>query len=263
MAENPYAPPRSHVEDVEPMLPDGDFVADGRAVPAGSGWRWLADAWAFTGAQRATFIGVTLLLVLGWIVVSFVPFVGPLGLALVYPLLSAGLLIGCDAVRSGERLEVGHLFAGFQHPHSARLLALGALSIAASIVFGIIMVAITGASLGLVMLGGGQPAPEQIVPFATTILLALLVVTALSIPWVMAVWFAVPLIVFNGVEVVAALKTSFFACLKNIVPFLVWGVAVLVLSIVATIPLLLGWLLLAPMLWASMYLIYRDVFYDI
>jgi uncharacterized membrane protein len=181
----------------------------------------------------------------------------------VYPLLSAGLLLGCDAVRRGGRLEVGHIFAGFQHPHSARLLILGALSLAAGVVFGIIMVAIMGAGLGLAMLGGGQPTPEQLAPFATTILLGVLVVTALSVPWMMAVWFAVPLIVFNGVGVADALKTSFFACLKNVLPFLIWGIAVLVLSIVATIPLLLGWLLLGPMLWASMYLIYRDVFYDV
>ena len=263
MAENPYAPPRSHVADVDPTLPDGDFIPTGRGVPAGNGWRWLADAWAFTGTQRGTFIGVTLLMLLGWIVVSFVPFVGPLGLALVYPLISAGLLLGCEAVRRGERLEVGHLFAGFQHSASARLLILGAISIAASVIFGIIMFAIMGASVGMMMLGGGQPTPEQIVPFATTIVLAVLVVTAVSIPWVMAMWFAVPLIVFNGVGVADALKTSFFACLKNILAFLVWGIAVFVLSIVASIPLFLGWLLLAPMLWASMYLIYRDVFHDI
>jgi uncharacterized membrane protein len=263
MAENPYAPPKSHVADVDTALPDGDFLAAGRGLPAGNGWSWISDAWAFTGQQRGTFIGITVLLFLGWIVVSFVPFIGPLALSLVGPLLAGGLMLGCDAVRRGERLEVGHVFAGFQHPMSSRLLVLGAISIAAAIVFGLIMFAIMGASLGTAMLGGGQPTPEQVAPFVTTILLAVLVVMALSIPFAMAMWFTVPLIVFNGFAIGDALKTSFFGCLKNIVPFLIWGIAVFVMSIVASIPLMLGWLLLGPMLWASMYLIYRDVFYEV
>ena len=64
MAENPYAAPKAHVEDVADALPDGDFLPEGRGVPAGNGWRWIADAWAFTGEQRWTFVGVFLLLVL-------------------------------------------------------------------------------------------------------------------------------------------------------------------------------------------------------
>ena len=47
MAENPYAAPRTRVEDVPPSLGEGDFIQDGRGVPAGHGWRWIADAWKF------------------------------------------------------------------------------------------------------------------------------------------------------------------------------------------------------------------------
>jgi uncharacterized membrane protein len=64
-------------------------------------------------------------------------------------------------------------------------------------------------------------------------------------------------------DVGAALKTSFGACLKNIVPFLIWSIAVFFLSILATIPLALGWLLLGPVLLASIYLSYRDIFHEI
>jgi hypothetical protein len=35
------------------------------------------------------------------------------------------------------------------------------------------------------------------------------------------------------------------------------------LSILASIPLLLGWLLLGPVLMASVYLSYRDIFHEI
>src|SRR6188472_2268461 len=60
MADNPYAAPRTRVDDVQASLAEGDFIAEGRGVPAGHGWRWIADAWTFMGDQRWTFIGVVL-----------------------------------------------------------------------------------------------------------------------------------------------------------------------------------------------------------
>ena len=77
----------------------------------------------------------------------------------------------------------------------------------------------------------------------------------------MAAWFASALVALDGMEPWQALKSSFFACLKNIIPFLVYGLVMLVLSIIATIPLGLGWLVLGPLTIASIYTAYRDVFF--
>jgi uncharacterized membrane protein len=77
----------------------------------------------------------------------------------------------------------------------------------------------------------------------------------------MAVWFAPSLVVLNDLGIGDALKASFAACLKNIVPFLVYGVIGFGLAIVATIPFGLGWLALGPTLAASVYTAYRDIFY--
>jgi len=76
----------------------------------------------------------------------------------------------------------------------------------------------------------------------------------------MAVWFAAPLVVFHDLGAVEAMKASFTGCLRNIVPFLVYGIAGLVLSVVATIPLGLGWLVLGPVVAASVYTSYRDIY---
>ena len=59
-----------------------------------------------------------------------------------------------------------------------------------------------------------------------------------------------------------ALKTSFFVCLKNPMPFLTYGIAAFLLAIVASIPVFLGWLLLGPVLLASIYTGYRDIYYE-
>ncbi len=145
MADNPYAAPQGHAEHGRESLPDGNFIPEGRGVPAGNGWTWIADAWAFTGEQRWTFVGIFLLIVVLQIVANFIPIIGALAMTLLSPVLVGGFLLGCEAVRRGERLEVGHLFAGFQR-HTAKLVGLGALSLAFGIVAAIVMIAIVGAS---------------------------------------------------------------------------------------------------------------------
>jgi uncharacterized membrane protein len=50
--------------------------------------------------------------------------------------------------------------------------------------------------------------------------------------------------------------------LKNILSFLVWGLAIFVLAIPASILLFLGWILLLPVLMVSLYMSYRDIFHE-
>jgi uncharacterized membrane protein len=123
------------------------------------------------------------------------------------------------------------------------------------------MILIVGASF-LPMMAGAEPSPEEVMGMLVPMLLAVLVIMALSIPVTMAMLFATPLIVLNDSDVGSALKTSFVACLKNILPFLVWSVAILVLGFFATLPLFLGWLLLGPVVGVSLYMAYRDIFYE-
>jgi hypothetical protein len=261
MAENPYAAPRTRVEDVSPSLAEGDFIPEGRGVPAGNGWRWIADAWTFMGDQRWTFIGVIILYWLLVVAVSLVPGLGGLAVTLFAPVISGGIMLGCEAVRRGERIEVGHLFAGFQR-HFGKLVAVGAISLGLFVLVGLVVLAIVGFSFAGTFLSGAQPDPGQLAGMGLTLLLAILVAMAISIPVYMLLWFAAPLIVIADLDVGTALTTSFSACLKNIVPFLVWGVMALLLGILATIPILLGWLLLGPVLMVSVYTGYRDIFYE-
>jgi uncharacterized membrane protein len=262
MAENPYAAPKSYVEDARTPLPDGVFLPEGRGVAAGNGWRWIADAWAFMADQRWTFVGVFVLLMVVNIAAQLVPIVGPLAMTLLTPLLVGGFVLGCEAVRRGEPFEVAHLFAGFRR-HSGKLIALGALSLVFGILFAIIMILIVGVSVVPLMTGLGEPTPDEVMAMMLPMLLAVLVILALSLPVSMAMLFATPLIVLNDSDVLPALKTSFLACLKNVMPFLVWSLAMLVLGFVASLPLFLGWLLLVPVMMVSLYLSYRDVFHEV
>jgi uncharacterized membrane protein len=94
----------------------------------------------------------------------------------------------------------------------------------------------------------------------TTMALAVLIGLALFVPIAMAMWFAAPLVVLNQLGPVEAMKQSFNGCLRNVVPFLVYGVVMLVLAIVASVPVGLGWLVLLPIGAGSLYSSYRAIY---
>jgi hypothetical protein len=254
-------------------------VVAARSVPADRGWQWIVDAWTLTAGYRALFVGLVVAFLALAMVSSLVPFVGTIVMGLFTPVLQAGLILGCDALHRGERLKVDHLFAGFER-HTGKLVMLGGVSVIAGLVMLLIGAAIVGPQALGPLLSGIPPAPDQMADILMRMLLAALVVIALSLPFYMAVWFAVPLIALRGVEVGAAMSASFSGCLKNVLSFLVWSVAVLVLAVVpclpffmaavlhlpvmlllaSTLPMMVGGVLLAALFFASLYTSYRDVF---
>ena len=92
-------------------------------------------------------------------------------------------------------------------------------------------------------------------------LLAVLVWLLLSLPLTMAIWFAAPLVYFDGVTPLNAMKCSFRACMTNWLCLSIYGLVLIVLAVFATIPFALGWLVLLPVVAISLYLSYRDIFH--
>jgi hypothetical protein len=170
------------------------------------------------------------------------------------------MVVGCDALRRGQPLEFAHLFAGFSR-NSGQLLLLGALYLVGALVaLMIAFVPTIGLVGGMAAMGVGDP-DALLGSLGLPLLIGVLLWIALLLPVVMAIWFAPALIILNDLPAVEAIKASFRACLRNIVPFLVYSVVGLLLAVLATLPLLLGWLVLAPVLITSTYCAYRDIFY--
>ena len=90
-------------------------------------------------------------------------------------------------------------------------------------------------------------------------LLALLVFLALIVPVAMAIWFAPALIALNGMSAIDAMKLSFKACWVKIIPFLVYGLVLIGLSLLALLTLGLGYIVLLPVIYISYYTSYREV----
>ena len=256
MATDPYAAPKAHVADAPAAPLAGNFIAEGRAMPAGNGWSWITAAWGIFRQQPGIWILVLIIFLVLAFALAFIPLLGNIAMTLLLPVFVGGLMIGCRAIEQGEALEVGHLFAGFRE-HAGKLVLVGLFSLIALIV----VVLIIGLLVGGSMFAFGTAGRSDPGLAATGVLLAVLLGFALGLPIYMAIWFAPALVVFHDFEVVAALKASFFACLKNILTFLVYGVVMFVLAIVASIPILLGWLVLGPVIFASVYTAYRDVFF--
>jgi uncharacterized membrane protein len=246
-----------------PAAADVEVIAP-RAVEGGQGWTWIAQGWDLFAKNPGIWIVNVILLLIISTALGVVPVLGHIASQLMYPVLIAGLMLGCRALQRGEPFEVAHLFAGFQN-NTAQLVMLGLFTLIAwllifAVVAGLLFVLGGGAIISAIV--GGSVAGAVAGAAIMLMLLGLLVMMLLFIPVAMAVWFAPCLIVFHNLQAIDAMKLSFDACLKNMIPFLVYGLVMFIFCILATIPLGLGWLVLAPVGIATIYTGYRDIFSD-
>jgi uncharacterized membrane protein len=234
-------------------------VSQARSVDTGRGIRWWTDGWALFVKHIGMWIAFTLVLLVIFIALAFLPLVGMLAASLLTPAFIGGWMMAARKAQSGGALEIGDLFGGFRE-RLTPLLVLGALLVGATLVIIVAMGLLGfGAAMG-VMSGGGQNAAGGMMAAAGAGMLALFVGLVLSFVIAIAFWFAPALVVFKDVPPVDALKASVSASLRNIGPFLVYGLLYIVAAVVASIPFGLGWLVLIPVLLLTIYVSYVDVF---
>ena len=237
-------------------LPAPTFDGRSRSVPPGNAFEWFKQGWTLFLVNPGMWVAIALLSLLVFLGVQVVPWVGALAAYLLTPLLLAGLLQVADKASKGEKIEINDMFAGFR-VHSRQLVQVGVLYMVGMLIILMVAAMISGGSMASGLLLGQMAGAGMAVG---GMVLALLVSLVLSVPLMMGVWFAPALVLFNGMEAVDALKASFAANLKNLVPMLVYGIFVLVLAFFAALPAGLGFLVLAPVLAGSIYAQYRDLF---
>jgi hypothetical protein len=255
MSTNPYAAPRAQVAD-ETLAPRGEFLLAGRGVPTGNGWTWITDAWSIFRAAAGTWIGIIVVLGLILIVLAILPIIGSIATCVLGPVFTGGLMLACRDAEEGG-LRFGQAFAGFSHRFGT-LATVGVIYLAGMIAIVFIASIVTG--VGMFTLFGGA-SPDQMARLGVTMLLTVLIMFALMLPLVMALWFAPALVVFHDMAAVQAMKASFAGCLKNMLPFLLYGIVATIAGVIASIPLGLGWLVLGPVIVASIYTGYRDIYF--
>jgi hypothetical protein len=243
---------------------------DARRLSARHGFLWLLAGFALFRRNPPLMTALSFGYLLTVIVVNLIPKIGPVLLPLLLPALTVMLANGCRAIERGQPLASQTLLFGLG-AQRVGLIRLGGLHLLGS---------------SLLVLGSyafGDPinisdgmSPEE----AQALLTDLGILLVLASPLLMAFWFAPLLTAWNGVSAGKSLFFSFVASWRNWRAFAMYG---LVLALVgAVLPglilivagmisqSLLGILsvalrmllifVLAPIMVASVYLSYRDVF---
>ncbi len=265
---NPYQAPVVTLQPLDHREAIVGYISGGTTLSAGEGMAWISAAWQLFAKSPMMWILMIVLYAIFYVALAFVPFVGSLAGNLLYGIIGAGWLASAHAVADGKKLEIDYLFSGFK-TRTNPLFIIGAFYTGGLIGILILMLLMAifialalGASgaIGALMSGDSSELASFAGASIVTFLFVLLIGLALLAPLLMALWFAPALVYFHDEEPVQALKTSFFACLKNWLPFTIYGVVMILLVIVAAIPLMLGFLVVGPIALISVYTSYRAVF---
>jgi hypothetical protein len=232
----------------------------GRVNRAGMGWSWIAEGWRlFTRAPLMWVLSIVILFVIA-VVIGIIPIIGTLAFQVLQAVFAGGFMYACLSLDRGGEFELEHLFAGFSRRFGP-LLILGLLFMLGWLAILLVFMAFAGMSLlSAVLAGNAEITATAIMAASGAILLGVLVSLALMVPLMAAYWFAPALVMIHGMGPIAAMKESFFACFRNFVPFLVYGIVMTVLAVLAAIPFGLGFLVWVPVAITSTYAGYRSIF---
>lgn len=245
-----------------------------------AGWGWIsAGARLFRQNPLALWPVVAgYWLTLG--LASAVPLIGLLLAAFLIPPLAVGTMTACRDASARRPVTLLTLYVAFRPADRnfsglQRLIVLGALHFFLSLgILGVAALFDDGA-LFRVVTGSLSLADAAALPGVQT---AANVSLLLSAPLTMAFWYAPVLVAWHDLSIGKAIFFSFVACWRNWKPFLAYGTGLMLVALIivvfvgqlalglgmlqATAPILtiLFLLVLAPILFATFYISYRDVF---
>lgn len=246
-------------------------------LPASGGWQWLAQGYALFRRQPAL---IGLMVMSYWMSLIFcniLPFIGPLVASLVMPGLSVGVMTACRNVDRNLPVSMG-LFIQPLKDNPRPLMTLGGIYLICTLV-ALALAAVVDGGVLLQAITAGSTLDEATVE-ESNIVMAAQFVLLLMAPVLMAYWYAPALVAWHQLSISKALFFSFIACLRNWRAFLVYGLGLVAVGAILpgvliglvgglfpgaagfitsllTLPLLM---VLAPTVFASFYISYRDVF---
>lgn len=217
------------------------------------GWKIFQPQWLMWIVAGLIFIGISIACML-------IPLIGSFIYHAAMPALLAGLMHAAREVERGKELDAGFLFEGFRDPERRTpLLILGSVWLGCVIVGTIVFFAIVGTST-IAAIVGQDLQSEAMRHIGLSLALGLLVMLAIQLLGAMALFYSVPLVMFDKVPPLEAIQASFRACMVNFLPLLIYGLALIVLGVLAMLPLFLGLLVLVPWSFCANYCSYKAVF---
>jgi hypothetical protein len=236
-----------NIESTQSM-PSG-AMPDIRSAHGTRGVEWLVGAARLFAKTPVNWALTTLILI---VVGTLLCMLGPAWCGSALAALLGTVVVGrlmhtCQAL-DGVRATAAH-------PEGGATAALWSLGLIAAIMC-------ISLSLILVLMGASNVVLSLAYPTALLQVLGwkLALVAVLALLMSMALWLAPALVVLQGVAPVRAIRMSFAATLRNLLPYLVYNLLLMLLCIAAAVPFFAGMLVVIPMLFCGSYLAYKDLF---
>lgn len=246
-------------------------------LPAARGWQWLLLGYALFRRQPALIGLMTMSYWMVVLVLNALPLIGPVVVALLTPGLSAGVMSACRHLDRGLPAAMG-LFLQPLKENPRALVGLGAFYLCYTMLAMALTSVVDGGGLWLSFVSG-TPLDRQALEEGQ-LFQAILALLLFMLPVIMVYWYAPVLVAWHRLSLTKALFFSLVACLRNWPAFLVYGLGLLgvgallpglvvgllgglfpgaasFLTSLITLPLLM---VLAPTMFASYYVSYREVF---
>jgi uncharacterized membrane protein len=225
-----------------------------RSLPASFGWQWLPQTWSLFSKAPGKLLGLSLLSFAVFVGLSLIPTIGSALAGFAYPLIWAGLIRVSHEIDTDQPTSIGHAFFAFDlsalKPYFGLAVTSACINAATSVV-------------GNVMSQMVKAHPNDIAVLLVPISIGAITLLILAAVLWMVSFFSPSLIYFQGLSSFRAMDESLRLTGHNWFALLVLGVVQGFVSVVATVPLFLGWIALAPMMAVLPYVMYREIFREI
>ncbi|HMV11966.1 MAG TPA: BPSS1780 family membrane protein [Nitrosomonas sp.] len=248
---------------------------EARHVRGRQGLQWILSGFYYFKLSPFVWMLLSSTFLMVELTLQILPVLGIFAFLLISPVLVAGVMVGCQSLDQGQRLQLEHLFVGFRK-NTAPLITVGGFNLIALVLIVGIFMLMGGDALIDMLVYGKRFGENELMGIMDNVLSAWLAALGLSIPLMMAIWFAPLLIIFENLPPAIAIRKSFFACLNNMAPFFVYGITLLILfflistvtvkllSLFGAVPppliLIILYIVILPTIFASIYASYQDIF---
>lgn len=231
-----------------------------------AGMEWVRLGWSLFKKWPIAWMGMTAAALIVLIFLGSLPHIGFVILILLLPVMTAGYMAASRAAMSGEPVTFVYLAVGFREG-TAALLTLGGILLGAMLLDAILVQAILSVDMSEFVNLAEKIQQQQMTEKEIEALIrdkampALMLFVLLLSPVLVAISFAPALIVFNGFKAGKALWWSFWACLVNWRPVLIFSLVMGAIAQLANlVPFQLGLLLSFPWSMAATFSAYQAIF---
>ncbi|MCL2162205.1 MAG: hypothetical protein FWH56_10045 [Betaproteobacteria bacterium] len=277
---SPYAAPTADTR-LTSRMGEAFFIPGGRSVSAGTAFSWISSSWELFKQAPGKWIGFIITVIALSIILDYIPdSVSITIFGFIDFLLSAGIVYSCFLLRKEGAFSFGDLFIAFQRKTGSLLISF----LIPFVFFFVLVIFFLFLFDGINFLKWFEVANKTIeeadnmneaaLYFNLILQPALLKIISTKmiiggfmvlVGWIifsMAIWFAPALVLMHDMVPFEAVKMSFFACLKNLLPGIVFFIVAYMLMLISALPLLLGLLVTVPMFYICGYTSYHSIFLD-